>query len=412
MGKRSLDPLGGGYQASKTIGLDSRVVGHVETGPLKHTLVAGVDFRRVETTQDLSYDINMPSINIWDPIYNVSFPDYSFSGSGIKTVSNVNVEHFQKGVYFQDQIKFGNLSILLGGRQDWYDYNSTAYAGSYINGKTTPVHLSGMKNPSASKFTWRAGFTYNFDFGLTPYFSYATSFVPQVGYFDANGQAAKPLTGKQFEAGLKYLIPRTDILLTAAAYHIKENHYQIADPSTPGDTVDAGTVTSKGVEFSAHANVTKDLRLTASYSYNDSRVTKSDTMVDSYNMAGGYVGEVPEKGKYIGGLPRNMMSVFADYTLPRKIFRGLGINFGARYLGWTYADNAQSYKVPPYILFDAGAHFDFENVSSSLKGLRVQLAMSNLANTRYVTSCGSNSYGGTCFYGQGRRVYGNISYSW
>lgn len=106
------------------------------------------------------------------------------------------------------------------------------------------------------------------------------------------------------------------------------------------------------------------------------------------------------------------MSIFADYTLPRKIFRGLGINFGTRYLGWTYADNAQSYKVPPYILFDAGAHFDFENVTPSLKGLRVQLAMSNLANTRYVTTCGSNSYGGTCFYGQGRRVYGNISYSW
>lgn len=274
------------------------MVGHVETGPLKHTLVAGVDFRRVETTQDLSYDINMPSINIWDPVYNVSFPNYSFSGSGIKTVSNVSEQQFQKGVYFQDQIKFRNLSILLGGRQDWYSDSGPSYAGSYINGNTTPTHFTGNSGESASKFTWRAGFTYNFDFGLTPYFSYATSFVPQVGAFDYQGSPLKPLTGKQFEAGLKYLVPHTDVLLTAAAYHIKENHYQTTDTEHLGYEADAGTVVSKGVEFSAHANVTHDLRLTASYSFNDTRVTKSNMMVDKYSMAGAPLGEVSQQGVY------------------------------------------------------------------------------------------------------------------
>ncbi|WEQ53680.1 TonB-dependent siderophore receptor [Komagataeibacter oboediens] len=401
-----------GYDASKTIGLDSRVVGHVDAGIVKQIFVAGVDFRKVETIQNLSYDVLMPSINIWDPIYNVSYPNYSFNGDGIKTVSNVTQNQFQKGVYFQDQLKVGHLSVLLGGRQDWYDRMGTSYQGSDIYGKITPVHLTSTQSPSSSKFTWRAGFTYNFDFGLTPYFSYSTSFVPQVGAINYQGSELKPLTGKQFEAGLKYLVPDTDVLLTASAYHIKENHYQTTDTEHLGYEADAGTVVSKGVEFSAHANVTHDLRMTASYSFNDTRVTKSNNMVDKYSMAGASLGEVSQQGMYIGSLPRNMMSVFADYTLPRKIFRGFGINFGARYVGWTYADNAQSYKVPPYILFDAGAHFDFENVSLSLKGLRAQLAMSNLANTRYVTSCGSSSYGGMCYYGQGRRVYGNISYSW
>lgn len=401
-----------GYDASKTIGLDSRVVGHVDTGIVKQIFVVGVDFRKVETIQNLSYDVLMPSVNIWDPIYNISYPNYSFNADGIKTVSNVTQNQFQKGVYFQDQLKVGHLSVLLGGRQDWYDRVGTSYQGSDIYGKITPVHLTSTQNPSSSKFTWRAGLTYNFDFGLTPYFSYSTSFVPQVGAINYQGSELKPLTGKQFEAGLKYLVPHTDVLLTVSAYHIKENHYQTTDTEHLGYEADAGTVVSKGVEFSAHANVTHDLRVTASYSFNNTRVTKSNNMVDKYSMTGASLGEVSQQGMYIGSLPRNMMSVFADYTLPRKIFRGFGINFGARYVGWTYADNAQSYKVPPYILFDAGAHFDFENVSPSLKGLRAQLAMSNLANTRYVTSCGSSSYGGMCYYGQGRRVYGNISYSW
>ena len=398
----------------KTLGLDSRVIGHLDTGPIKHTFVVGVDFRRLHKIQDLAYDNDgIPAVNVWNPVYYNVQPCYTMNCPNRVTVNNVNQTQFQKGVYFQDQIKFGHLSVLLGGRQDWYNYDSTTFAQSKGDGETAKVNTSrGEESPSASKFTWRAGLTYNFSFGLTPYFSYATSFIPQVGFFDANGKAAKPLTGKQYEVGLKYLIPHTDVLLTAAAYHIKENHYQITDTENPDTTIDAGTVTSKGVEVSAHANVTKDIHLTASYTFNDTRVTKSDTMVDRYNMRGNDLGEVSEKGMYVGGLPRNMVNLFADYILPREIFHGLGINFGVRYIGSSYADNAESYKVPAYILFDAGAHMDFGNISPMLKGLEARLAMSNISNNRYVTGCGSSGYGGTCAYGQGRRVYGNISYSW
>ncbi|WP_244184126.1 TonB-dependent siderophore receptor [Komagataeibacter europaeus] len=397
----------------KTLGLDSRVIGHVDTGPVKQTLVAGVDFRRIHWIQDIAYDLDgIPSINIWNPVYYNVHPCYELSCPNTVSIQNTNETLFQKGVYFQDQIKFKNLSVLLGGRQDWFNDSGPFYTGDNQGGVITPVHFDSNTGEKASKFTWRAGFTYNFNFGLTPYFSYATSFIPQVGAFQYNGQPIKPLTGKQYEAGLKYLIPGIDVLLTAAAYHIKENHYEITDTENPGYESDAGTVTSKGVELSAHANITHDLHLTASYTFNDTRVTSSDTTVVLRSMSGANLGKVSEQGKYISGLPRNMANMFVDYTLPRNIFHGLGVNFGARYIGSSYADNANSYKVPDYILFDVGAHMDFGNVWSGLKGLQARLAMSNIANTRYVTGCGTSSYGGTCAYGQGRRVYGNLSYSW
>ncbi|MCK9821499.1 TonB-dependent siderophore receptor [Komagataeibacter oboediens] len=401
-----------------TVALDSRFVEHLNTGLVKQTLVEGLDFRRISIAQNLTYDTSgAGAINVWDPIYYVTHLNYSLYGPDDIELDNTKETQYQKGIYFQDQIKWKHLSILLGGRQDWYNYKMGLTTGDNYetdagHGVITQPYLYERQNPSASKFTWRAGLTYNFDFGLTPYFSYATSFIPQTGAFQYDGQAAKPLNGKQFEAGLKYLIPSTNIFLTAAAYHIKENHYQITDMEHPGYESDAGTVTSKGVELSAHANVTKDLRLSASYSYNETRVTKSTTSVILRDMAGNNLGTVSEEGKYIAGLPRHMVNMFADYTLPRNIFYGLGVNFGVRYIGSTYADNANSYKVPSYLLFDVGAHYDFENASPILKGLRAQLAISNLANTRYVTSCSSGSGGGTCYYGQAQRIYGNFSYSW
>ena len=406
--------------SNATVALDSRLIGHLNTGSIHQTLVAGMDFRRVNITQNLAYDLKSDPINIWDPVYYVTYPNYNLNSPDNVSWQNMRESQYQSGVYFQDQIKWGRLSVLLGGRQDWYNYKATVTAADNYeasgHGVITEPYVFDRENSSRSKFTWRAGFTYNFDFGLTPYFSYATSFIPQTGAFQYDGQAAKPLTGKQFEVGLKYLVPNTNVLLTAAAYDIKENHYQITDTEHPGYEADAGTVTSKGVELSAHANITKDLRLTASYSFNETRVTKSNNTVYLTDMYGNAIGPndgaISEQGKYVAGLPRNMVNMFVDYTLPRKIFYGLGVNFGIRYIGSTYADNANSYRVPAYLLFDVGAHYDFENASPMLKGLRAQVAISNLANTRYVTSCSSGDSGGMCYYGQAQRIYGNFSYSW
>ncbi|NSL91570.1 TonB-dependent siderophore receptor [Acetobacter syzygii] len=394
------------WQPSRTIGLDSKIISHISTGLVSHTLVAGMDFRQVKVEQNIYYDFSGTSINIWQPQYGWS-PNYSLSGPDFVINQDLNETLSQKGIYFQDQMKFHKLTVTLGGRQDWY---SESDPGVYYQDTYTPGSRGAPGKELHSAFTWRAGFTYNFDFGLTPYFSYATSFMPQFGYFDASGKLFKPNQGDQFEAELKYLIPHSDIFLTAAAYHIKEDHYAITDTVNSGYQTDAGTVVSKGVELSAHANITKDLHLTASYSFNDTRVTKSDTVEVQRDFYGNSIGEVSEKGKYISGLPRNMVNMFVDYTPPTRLFHGLGVNFGIRYIGYTYADNANSFKAPAYTLFDVGAHYDFFALTPTLKGLKAQLAISNLTNKRYVTSCTGG--GGACYYGQGQRIYGNLSYSW
>lgn len=121
-----------------------------------------------------------------------------------------------------------------------------------------------------------------------------------------------------------------------------------------------------------------------------------------------YGNAVSQSSKSVPYVPRNMFSFFADYTFYLTTLKGFGINFGTRYTGFTYASSVESFKTSSYILFDVGAHYDFGQLSSSLRGLRAQLAMPNVVNTYYMTQYDTDF----CNLGQGRRVYGNLTFNW
>ncbi|GCE81817.1 TonB-dependent siderophore receptor [Komagataeibacter oboediens] len=399
--------------SSTTVGMDARFIGKFNTGPVSHHWVVGSDFRKYDASFGYQFDYTNDEsvINIYNPVYGGYTPCFGYTSNCKDFGGKSTFSRFQEGVYFQDQIKYRGLSILLGGRNDWV--SNTNYVQT-INGlnPTNGIKVTNSQHPysNQSAFTWRAGLIYNFKFGLAPYFSYSTSFVPQTG-FDAHGNTFSPMKGKQYEVGIKYQIPKTDVLLTGSVYHILENHYLITDPNNTNYSADAGKVTSKGFEFSAHANITKDLRAVASYSYTDARYSSTNLTRDVYDPTGNLDqtgAAVSEKGKYVENIPRNMFSIFLDYTPPTNILKGLGVNGGIRYVGFTYSDAVNSYKAPDYLLFDIGAHYDFGATVPALKGLRAQLAISNLTNKYYVTSCNTSS----CYLGEGRRVYGNLSYSW
>ncbi|MBS1001258.1 TonB-dependent siderophore receptor [Acetobacter persici] len=396
-----------------TSSLDTRLFGKFKTGPVSHTWVIGNDFRNFNYPQYFQYDLGSSNfINSYNPqaSYSNLSSCFSFSSKSCFTFGDRQaLSYFQDGLYFQDQIKWKGLSVLLGGRQDWVNYSRKSVINYNIYGTKMSTNNDAGSEPQ-SAFTWRAGLIYNFDFGLAPYFSYSTSFVPQAGSTNYLGQPFAPLTGKQFEAGLKYKFPHKDILLTASAFHIDEDHYLISDLTHSGFSADAGRVVSQGFEVSANANITRDLRLVASYSYTDIRFGKSNVTDQRYNpYTKSYYGNaLSEEGMSAPQVPRNMFSIFADYTMPQNVAKGFGLNWGLRYVGSTYVDNVESFKTPSYVLFDLGAHYDFGAVSSSLRGLKAQIAVSNLTNKYYLTACSTS----VCYLGQGRRVYGNLTYNW
>lgn len=404
-------------ETHKTVALDTRLDGKITTGPFHHTWVVGSDFQQYHYTLPWWIDYTQGTSGVPVSIYNpnpIYTPCYSTAASAhcVGSRSFARSDYFQEGVYFQDQIKWQKLSILLGGRQDWVNYKTYSRTTNFSNAGNKSVSMASnfSKSPEPqSAFTWRAGIIYNFDFGLTPYFSYGTSFVPQYST-NWQGQPFAPLTGRQLEAGLKYKVPDKDILLRAAAFRIDEDHYLIQDMVHTNFSADAGRVRSQGFEVSANANITRDLRLITSYSYTDVRYATTNQTARRFNPYTGarYGAAISQSGMSVPYVPRNMVSGFFDYTFPKNIFDGFGVNWGARYVGFTYIDSVESFKSPAYVLFDVGAHYDFGRAISSLKGLKAQLAISNLTNKYYTASCGTNQ----CYLGQGRRVYGNLTYSW
>jgi iron complex outermembrane receptor protein len=97
----------------------------------------------------------------------------------------------QYGLYMQIQTKLDQHWILtLSSRQAWVDADRRQ-----LNWPKT--------DRDDNAFTGKAGLGYLLDNGLTPYVSYAESFVTDVGT-TKNGTRFEPSEGTQYEAGVKY----------------------------------------------------------------------------------------------------------------------------------------------------------------------------------------------------------------
>lgn len=353
--------------------IDNQLEAHFDTGPLEHTLLAGLDYLMNGYEVQMGYGTS-PTINVFNPVYYQTIPPVATS-----------IDTFQKqtqtGVYLQDQIKFENWVLLLGGRQDWaYQATNNKRAGT-------------MAKQSDDKFTGRAGLVYLFENGLSPYVSYSTSFAPTIGT-DFYGSPYVPTTGKQVEGGLKYQPTGFNSFITLAVYDLKQQNVKTTDPLHPNFSVQTGEVETRGVELEGHASLAEGFDLIAAYTYLDTENTKDNA---------GYQGKVPT------GIPSNLASLWADYTLQDGPASGLGGGLGVRYVGASYGNQANTYKSQAYTLLDAAIHYDLGELSSKLAGITASVNASNLLDKDYVASCSGADW---CWYGAGRSVTGTLSYKW
>ncbi len=373
--------------SSYAITVDTQAQAKFHTGPLDHTLLMGVDYQREYSKDNFDFDFEgIPSINIFSPVYFQSIPT-----DVTENFSSARSQLSQVGPYAQDQVSLGRWRFLAGGREDFASNTSGSSASS-----TTQ---------SAQKFTWRAGLVYLFDNGVAPYASYSTSFKPDIGTTFL-GSAFSPTTGQQYEAGIKYQPPGSNSFVTAAVYNLTEQNVLTPDPDPThaGFDVQTGEIRARGIELQAHSNLTDNLSLIASYTYTDATNTKSnatDTTINGVTES--------TKGKRPIGVPDQMASLWGEYSIHSGRANGLGFGAGVRYVGASYGDDVNSFKVPSFALFDAELHYDLGHFSPSLKGARLQANASNIFDKSYVASC-QNEVG--CYFGLRRTVYANIKYDW
>lgn len=343
--------------------IDTHAQAKFDTGPVQHTMLFGLDYRRVLIGDNEGGGL-VGTINVFDPDY-----------AALTSVDqNIRLAYTlsQVGVYAQDEIKFRKWVLTLGAREDWANTNSNT------NGAIS------MKNDQA--FTWRAGLAYQFDSGLVPYLSYATSFSPVLGT-TASGEALKPTTGKQYELGLRYRPKGYNAYFRISAFNLTQDNVSVTDPNNTSYVIQTGQVRSRGIETEARADVTDNVKVIASYTFLNQVNTQSTTA----------------QGKRPAITPRNNVALWADYTIHGGPLRNLGFGAGVRYMSATAGDVANSFEVPSRTLVDAAVHYALDNHWS------FAINANNLFNKEYVSYCNSAAF---CYWGATRTVLGTARYQW
>jgi len=376
--------------------LDNNAVANFDTGPVAHTALLGVDHRTFRTWSLTTPFPSAPDLNVLAPNYAMNIPTPAFTSAAKITAA-------QTGVYFQDQMKLGGLVLTLGGR-----YDVARQSGPT---RTLATGAVAYQDVPSDAFTGRASLLYLFENGVAPYVSYSQAFEPITNgrIFDtalgSAGRIPDPISSDQYEAGIKYQPPGTDILLTAAAFDIRRSNSLTPDPANNGFSLQTGEVGVQGVEFEARASVTEGLSLIGGFSLLDARNTR-DTSTTQNDLTRR---QVPLLGRRPVQIPDTTASLFVDYRFTGGPLLGLGLGGGVRYLGSSWGDPANTFEVPSSLLVDAVASYDMKHLDPRLAGLSAQINVQNLLDERYVTGCFSYS---SCFYGLPRTVYATLRYRW
>ncbi|QRM31669.1 TonB-dependent siderophore receptor [Microvirga sp. VF16] len=350
-----------------TLSLDNQAEAKFGTGPLNHTLLLGLDYKYYDIDHIQAAGGGTP-ISPVNPIYGV------LQGPTVPYLDQ-DLTMSQLGFYAQDQIRYSGWIATLNGR---YDHVST---------KSTDKVGAANFSDEAGEFSGRLGLGYEFENGMTPYAAVSRSFNPVIGS-DFFGQSFAPETGQQYEVGLKYRPTFIDALITASLFDLTRQNVNTTDPEHSFFEVQLGEVRSRGFELEAQANITAGLKAIAAFTAYDIEITEDSNPL--------LIGNRPNV------VPEILASGWLDYTVQDGPFKGLGFGAGVRYVGFSYADNENTLKVPAATVFDAGIRYTRDNFT-------VALNVNNLFDNEYVSACDTQF---TCNYGAGRVATLKAGYKW
>jgi iron complex outermembrane receptor protein len=366
---------------------DLRLNASFDTGAFEHSAVLGYDVQDITTDNDFAY-LNNPSdlaaiyfstfdinqvlaaivpnvIDVYNPQYGQLSASAQAAVNALTPADNPSTSLKQEGYYFLDQIRYGNWIASAGIRRDKVK-NSTR----------------GDDNKDRDEATTKQfGLMYQFESGVSPYFSYTESFEPVTGS-DLYGNRFKPTEGEQTEWGIKYQPEGTNLLVTAAYYEIEESNRLMTDPNDPNNRVQTAGGEIRGYELEVQGTWSQ-IDLIASYTKVDAKLQENGQ--DTVN---------------ISAVPEEQASAWVTYRFADQL-AGLRIGLGARYTGTTYdgTDN-DLLETDSYTLVDGMIGYELENWFISLNGR-------NLTDKEHLSSCLGR---GDCFAGEARTVTADIRY--
>ena len=412
---------GGADEDFDTLTMDNHLNAKFDTGFIAHNMLVGLDYQRItgenvqqfNTGQSSNPLTSVPNLNLFAPTYGGTLPSFDLTQLSA-TYINTYGKRDQTGLYFQDQMSIGRLQLIASGRFDSYDQLSL----NKRNGSVTKL--------VQDAFTMRLGALYAFASGVSPYFSYSESFEPQSGTTYL-GVPFDPVTGRQYEGGIKFNPQGTNAIFTLSAYDLRRQKVPVTDPAagTNGIPTNAqiqiGEVRVRGIEFEGRGEVLPGFDVVAAASYTDAVITQGTPAIAPTATNSGTPTTTSTRQL---GTPQWAASTFLSYTVGKAEqatgpLSGLSFGAGLRYVGgsdgtthYLVANNVatfQRFHTHGFILVDALLGYDLGRASSSLEGWSLAVNAANLLDKTHISACPFNN---SCYYGAPRTVVGSIRYSW
>jgi catecholate siderophore receptor len=330
-----------------------------QSGPVRHTLLAGVElgrqvtdnFRNTGYFNDTARTFAVP---VSDPTVDVPV---TFRQSATDA-DNHNVV-IANSIYVQDQIAFSpRFQAVAGLRAQSFDL-------TYHNnrGDTTYARRDQLLSP-------RAGLLYKPVDRLSLYTSYSISHLPSSGdQFSSLNPVTESMKPERFtnvEAGAKWQA-RDGLVVSAAVYRLDRTNTRAPDPLDPTVFVQTGESRSTGVEVSAFGNITSRWQLAGAYTNQIAKIVSRTTAAAA------------------GATPAIVPHTVASLWNKVEVTRRVGLGGGATRQSDMYAAVDNTVRLRGYTRFD-GAVF-----VSLAPGVRAQLNVENLLNRQYFATANNNN---------------------
>lgn len=342
----------------------------------QHKLVVGAESLRARTiaTAGVFNQFPLTNVNIrnWDPY--TSYP----VGDLVSVNNNKPTFVQQQGVYATTSLSLmDSLTALAGVRLSWYEYRAPATpATSYkVERQTTPF----------------AGLVYDITKNLNAYVSYTEIFTPQ-NVKDVNNNMLKPITGEDYEAGVKGEFFGGKLNASAGIFRINNVGRAVED--------------SNGPALCAPSNPTGRCRIAGGKTESQGwEAELSGELAPGWNIQGGYTNT---RTKYVVDTaantnqplraidPRHQLRVFSNYRLSGML-KGWTVGGGANIQSdATVTGSGLSARQGGYSVLNAMAGYRFNDRYS------VQVNVNNLTDKYYYKKFAPT--GLAYYYGDPRNV--------
>jgi len=343
---------------------------------MEHKVLIGVDYGNGNegSTINLSTGEKKFPLAINNPTYYL--PKDSLKLNDANKISWVATNRWQ-ALYLQDHLKlYGKLIITLAGR-----FTNLVTGQDYNNPPTDPDY-----EITDNKFTPRLGLTYLLNKNVSAYILHDECFLSQRGAIFGGGRLP-PLTGTNNEFGIKALLFKKQLSITASVYDMKKNDVGAPDPLHQDYFLKTGQIRSTGIDVDIAGRVNANLYVNINYAYTNPRITKDEdkTVIGLQNF----------------GTCKNLANTWLKYEINDGPLKGLGFGAGWQYTGKRYAifhflySSEGNKYLPAYNLFDAALSYATGKFS-------INLNVYNLVNKRYGAAGVWDPLSKEFLFGQGR----------